>query len=327
MDSPAIHPALRPLLAAAVTEATTLTVGPQQQRPGDPEPVPTEIGALYYWLVDKVFQPLKEQEAAMSAVPGLLADMAQQLLGTVGDLTGRMSQQFTQLLAQQAQLGAAALAQARLDIHAEILGAAAPLLALIEQLKAHDVSDDTLHGQLLAALGQQATQLQATVARLDFTAATVASQQNTLSEMLTVNTGQTQDIAAVRLAQTALRADLTTTTSTANAAQALAASHTPLIAALQTDVATRLLATSFKGLRVPTPAMAVSATATITVTWPVAFADANYTISALPETSAVLGSFTLISHTAGGCVVSVKNIGLVALLAGAATLHLLAKKD
>lgn len=326
-----LHPALRPAVAVAVTEAQALTVGPQQQRPGDPEPVPTEIGTLYYWLVDKVFQPLKQQEAAMSAVPALLSDMAQQLLGTMGDITARMGQQFTQLLTQQAQVQATALAQARLDIHAEILGSAAPLLAMIEQIKALDLSDEAadtaIHNQLLAALGQQATQLQTTVGRLDTTSATVASQQNMLAEMLTVNLGQTQDIAAVRLAQTALRTELTTTTSTANSAQALATSQTPLISALQTDVGTRLLATSFKGLRVPTPAMAISATATIAVTWPVPFADDKYTVVALPETSALLGSFTLISHTKEGCVVSVKNSGLVALLAGAATLHLLAKKD
>jgi hypothetical protein len=58
----------------------------------------------------------------------------------------------------------------------------------------------------------------------------------------------------------------------------------------------------------------------------VPFPDDKYVIAALPETSALLGSFQLISHSKEGCVVSVKNVGLVALLAGAATLHLTAFK-
>ena len=60
--------------------------------------------------------------------------------------------------------------------------------------------------------------------------------------------GNTTDLGAQRLVATALRADLTstqqqlaTTTTTANSAQTLAASHTPQIAALQVDVAARLL--------------------------------------------------------------------------------------
>lgn len=80
--------------------------------------------------------------------------------------------------------------------------------------------------------------------------------------------------------------------------------------------------------RVATPAMLIGATSNVSVTWDVAFANTNYTVSVTLEGASLLGLTPVISsRTATGCVVTIRNSLLVNLLVNAGTLHLIATAD
>lgn len=78
--------------------------------------------------------------------------------------------------------------------------------------------------------------------------------------------------------------------------------------------------------RVSTGSILAGLIGNITVTWDTAFADANYTICPAVQTSglSVLQIDSIVSFTASGCVIAVKN---VSLLANTGTIHIIALHD
>jgi hypothetical protein len=85
----------------------------------------------------------------------------------------------------------------------------------------------------------------------------------------------------------------------------------------------------FRSIRVAAPAMALGASVTVNVTWPTPFADTSYTVSATPQGTSIIGLTWALNpgHTTTGCSFTLKNAGLIALLASAVTLHVIAIHD
>lgn len=77
---------------------------------------------------------------------------------------------------------------------------------------------------------------------------------------------------------------------------------------------------------VNTPAMAIGASVTVTVTWPTAMPSATYAAVATVENDSLLGVQIVLkagTKTTTGCQFTLKNAGLLALLASAGTLQVI----
>jgi hypothetical protein len=97
-----------------------------------------------------------------------------------------------------------------------------------------------------------------------------------------------------------------------------------------TDLELRIKAALPVSVRVPIPAIAGSSAALVTVTWPAAFPDANYTVAALvedPSASSPYGAWVrrVASKSTTNAVLQVNSSA--ALLANQAVLHVLAVRD
>lgn len=80
--------------------------------------------------------------------------------------------------------------------------------------------------------------------------------------------------------------------------------------------------------RVPVPALAIGAAQAVAVAWDTPFPSTAYTVPTPGVEGPVLLGLPVVSNrTATGCTVTLKNTGVVALAAGAATLHVLAIHD
>lgn len=97
---------------------------------------------------------------------------------------------------------------------------------------------------------------------------------------------------------------------------------------LQPAATAHELGYTLKTVRITTGSIAASSQAEISVTWPSAFPNTNYTVIAMVEegTAATdnLKVLKIVSRTATGCVVRVQNV-VAAAVTG--TLHLVAIPD
>lgn len=160
---------------------------------------------------------------------------------------------------------------------------------------AHDVSQDAQLALLTSRATDNETKIIAAQAKADAAKADAA--------------------AAINAAATAA--------ANATAAQTAAAAAQAAAATAQTAAATQAARARTK--LVPTPGMALGATATLNVVWDTPFPDAVYAVIPALVGGSLLGlGATVTAQTAAGCTVQIKNtLGLV-LLAGAGTLDLFA---
>lgn len=260
---------------------------------------------------------------------------------------------FQALLDAQAARFTAQVEQARADVHADILGSVGPALDAINQLRALAASDEAadadIHAQLLTAVRADLT-----------TAGTVqASTAGLVATLQTSSADHGQQLVTLQAAATGLRTDLTaqatrlgTVTTTADGLTTAVGNLTTTVNGHTGELSKRLRndqndGTAYnltakkataagqvvvyeqlpqtRAVSISSPAMAIGAAVTVTVTWPVAFADNSYGVSVTPTTAALLGlSGGATTKTATGCIITLKNTLGLALLAGQGTLDIIA---
>jgi hypothetical protein len=208
------------------------------------------------------------------------------------DLASRLQLAEQMLTKTQAELAANRAADALADAKDNLLESA--------------VRANTLD---LAALKLQAL---ADEALLSSTASAAAAAQFTASVARSEAQAAQQKADADAVATLAVKA-------VAEAAQASAS---------QAQAALAALASRFRNVRVATPAVGITGTMTMAITWPTPFADSNYNAGPEFEGLALLGLEGAVSNrTPTGCTVTAKNILGLALLAGAGTLTVTAIHD
>jgi hypothetical protein len=193
---------------------------------------------------------------------------------------------------------------------------------------------------------QMLTKTQAELAANRAADALADAKDNLLESAVRANT---LDLAALKLQAVADEALLSSTASAAAAAQFTASvarseaqaaqqkADADAVATLavkaqasasQAQAALAALASRFRNVRVATPAVDITGTMTMAITWPTPFVDSYY--NAVPEFEglALLGLEGAVSNrTPTGCTVTAKNILGLALLAGAGTLTVTAIHD
>ena len=93
-------------------------------------------------------------------------------------------------------------------------------------------------------------------------------------------------------------------------------------------IVTGLSTPAMRTMRVPVPATLAGAVTTLSVVWPKAFADTNYSIApGVYDPAGLLGVVDITAVSATGCTVAVKNVGLSALTGGTAQVELTATHD
>ncbi len=112
-----------------------------------------------------------------------------------------------------------------------------------------------------------------------------------------------------------------------DAATAVASASQATAKAAQAMQAAAATPSRIRTKRVAVPAVAVGASQVVQVVWDTPFPSVNYTVPRPGVVGSASVDVQVTNKTVAGCTVSIKNTGIGALLASAATLEILAIHD